>query len=81
MFFFRAISIFSILSIFKGVCMKISDNFPKKIPKGIKTRYDDIQQDILQEKIDRYIKSIMSPEPKTFRKLGDIIGNKLDKII
>ncbi len=61
--------------------MKISNNFPKEFPKGIKTRYDDIKQDILQEKIDRYIKSVMSPEPKTFRKLGDLIGNKLDKII
>lgn len=61
--------------------MKIIDNFPKQLPKGIKTRYDDIKQDIVQEKIDRYIKSVTTPEPKAFHKLGDIIGNKLDRLI
>ena len=37
--------------------MKINDNFPKKIPQGFKTRYDDIMQDILREKSEKYAKS------------------------
>ncbi len=58
--------------------MKIKDNFPKNIPQGIKTRYDDIMQDILREKSEKYAKSIESPEPTEFHTIGELIGKKLD---
>ena len=60
--------------------MCIGKNFPIKIPKDVKTRFDDIADDIQQEKINQYLKSVFTPEPKKFNTIGALVGKKLDKL-
>lgn len=61
--------------------LKIVKNSTKHIP----TRFDDIQKEIMQERIQNAIKAykkyVTSPQEVNFYKLGDVLGEKLDKIV
>ncbi len=61
--------------------LKIVNNNPYRI----QTRYDDIMKEIMEEKLKAAIKeyekySVPSSDGTTY-KLGDVIGEKLNKII
>ena len=58
--------------------MSIKDNFPLQIPKGIKTRYDDIMQDIIRDRLEKYARAIETPEPKEYHTISELIGKKLN---
>ena len=58
--------------------MNVIESFPKHVPIKIKTRYDDVTQDIIREKTEKYLKAITNPEPKQFRTIEELIGKKLD---
>ena len=53
-----------------------------QVPPGIRTLYDDIQEDIRLEKAKKYFEQNISSKfkPKTYT-LGSVIGDKLKKIV
>lgn len=68
----------------------MSLNFPKHISQvidtKIPTRYDDITKEIAMEKMEKLAKEYEQgmfklPEKITYYKLGDVLGDKLDKIV
>lgn len=70
--------------------MQIKMGIPKQFKTGldfencrIPTRFDDIQKEILFDKMKDYYTSTKTPQVEqgsTF-KLGDVIGDKLNKIV
>ncbi len=66
--------------------MKIVNSTVKKPFTRIPTRYDDIQQEIIAERMKSSVKDYKKYVPQIEQetgsfKLGDVIGEKLNKII
>lgn len=53
----------------------------EKLTKGIKTRYDDIMEEIRLEKAQKYFEqNVISPDTPTYN-LGDKCGQILNKLL
>ncbi|MBO8430018.1 hypothetical protein IAC76_01390 [Spirochaetes bacterium] len=64
---------------------KIGQKAVQKLTDRIPTRYDDITKEIAQDKmralLEEYEKYVTPPEKEvTYYKLGDLLGDKLNKI-
>ncbi len=63
--------------VYKTAQQFISDKIP--------TRYDDIQREIAEARLEEYYKQVESEAAQTTYKLGNVIsealGNKLNKIV
>lgn len=61
--------------------LKIAFKNVERLSKNIPTRFDDITNEIVKENMEKYYKSVESKEPVKYFKLGDMLGDKLNKII